>query len=211
MDWYDLKIGYVANIFKLAKQGLNTIKECYKGNNDSNLVCHSLNYYSKMIDLKLSQAKQLTHYPQPTRPNSAPHSAHHSPPQTAQSVQSVNSTNSEPRPTLDVSELSLINASTPNPTPTLATQTEPSPQQELEDAFASLDTNIYNHTGITKLKNYWSYNEFRLINNMFNIVDEYKIKGESLDPILSSINRIVRGKDVKVQDLIVKLTTTLTN
>lgn len=198
LDWYDLKIDYVANIFKLAKKGLNTIKDCYKGNNDSNLVCHSLNYYSKMIDLKLNQAKQSLHTPQPTRPNSAP--------QTAQSVNSVKtetSTYSEPRTTINVSELSLIEAD--------SSSHQQDSQQELEDAFASLDTNIYNHTGITKLKNYWSYNEFRLIDNMFKIADEYKIKGETLSFILSSINRIVSGKDVKVQDLIVRLTTTLTN
>lgn len=164
LDWYDLKIEYVAHIFKLARKGLEALKDCYKGTNESNLVCHSLNFYSKMIDLKLNP------------PRSSP-------------------------PTVTTTDLTFA-----DPTTTIET-----PQAMIEDAFSSLDTNIYNHTGITKLKEFWSYNELKLISEMFKIVDEYKLKGDSLTHILASINKIVEGKDIKVQDLIVKLTTTLAN
>ncbi len=166
LDLYDLDLAYIAHIFKLAKKGLIALKECYKGTNESNLVCHSLNYYSKMIDLKLN------------------------PPTLAMQ-----------RPAVATTDLTLADSTT----------SIQSPQVMLDDAFSSLDTNIYNHTGITKLKEFWSYNELKLISEMFKIVDEYKLKGESLTYILASVNKIVEGKDIKVQDLIVKLTTTLTN
>jgi len=162
LDWYDLKLDYVAHIFKLAKEGLLLLKECYKGSNESNLVCHSLNFYSKLIDLKINPPMATT-----------------------------------PSPSTD---LALAQSTT----------SIESPPVVMEDAFSSLDSNIYNHTGITKLKEYWSYNELKLISEIFKVVDEYKLKGEPLTYILGSVNKIVEGKDVKVQDLIIKLTTTLT-
>lgn len=173
LDWYDLELPYVAHIFKLAKNGLESLKNCYKGTNESNLVCHSLNYYSKMIDLKFR------------------------PPAQSQTTQQTQQT----QQTVTTTDLTLAESTT----------SIQSPQVLLEDAFSSLDTNIYNHTGITKLKEFWSYNELKLISEMFKIVEEYKLKGETLTYILDSINKIVEGKDIKVQDLIVKLTTTLTN
>lgn len=183
LDWYDLKLPYVSHIFRLAREGLNLLIDCYKGSNESNLVCHSLNYYSKLIDLKLKSAN-----PQQIRPSTAP---------AASTASAASATTEEQTQTLDL---------------TLAQSTTSieSPPVVIEDAFASLDTNIYNHTGITKLKEYWSYNELKLISEIFKVVDEYKLKGEQLTYILGSINKIVQGKDVKVQDLIIKLTTTLT-
>ncbi len=168
LDWYDLKLEYVAKIFELAKQGLESIKDCYKGTTESNLVCHSLNYYAKMIDLQLDSVR--------------------------------------PKTTELVVATSLSNKTSNNGQDNTSV-----PQIVLNDAYNNLETNIYNHSGITKLKEFWTYNELHLINEMFKIVDEYKIKGESLSPLLLSIDMIVKGKDIKVQDLIVKLTTTLTN
>lgn len=160
LDWYDLKLEYVAKIFELAKQGLESIKDCYKGTTESNLVCHSLNYYSKMIDLQLGTVRPTT-------------------------------------------ELVVATNNGQNNSPV--------PQIVLNDAYNNLETNIYNHNGITKLKEYWTYNELHLIAEMFKIIEEYKMKGETLSPLLASIDMIVKGKDRKVQDLIIKLTTTLTN
>lgn len=164
LDWYDLEIDYVQNIFILAKKGLELLRDCYKGASESNLVCHSLNYYSRLIELKINSCK-------------------------------VDDTSGVLSSATDTT---LIDA-----TSNLASMTS------MDDAYSELDTNIYNHTGITKLKNFWSYNELKLITNMFAITDEYKLKGETLKYILASINKIVQGKDVKVQELIIKLTTTL--
>lgn len=161
LDWYDLKLDYVRTLFELARKGIDTIKECYKGTSESNLVCHSLDYYSKLIDLQLNKHKT------PQEPSSS---------------------------------LTL----TPQSPDTL-----PSPTL-IEDAFANLESNIYNHSGITKLKEFWTYNELKLLTEMFKVVEEYKIRGENLDYILASINKIIAGKDIKVQALIIKLTTTLT-
>ena len=192
LNWYDLKIDYVKHIFIRAKKGLEGLKKCYKGTNESNLVCHSLNYYAKMIDLKINTLNQNTSQnASQTVPQNAP--------------QNVSQDASEI--TLSSSNMSLQS--------NLSDQSVQSEQLQmttmLEDTFANLDTNIYNHTGITKLKEYWTYNEFKLINDMFKMTDEYKLKGDDLRPMLASINRIVKGKDIKVQNLIIKLTTTLTN
>ena len=191
LDWYDVTIDYVADIFRLAKKGLIQLKDCYKGSNESNLVCHSLNYYSKLIDLKITTSL----LPPPPPP---PPPAH--PPQPSQPSQ----------PTQQTITTANIVIEQPVHLAQSSTQSNPQPSLQLDDAFSSLDTNIYNHTGITKLKDYWVYNELKLITEMFKIVDEYKLKGENLTHILDAINKIVEGKDSKVQELIIKLTTTLT-
>lgn len=177
LDWYDLTIPYVSHIFRLAKEGLNHLKECYKGSNESNLVCHSLNYYSKLIDLKLN------------------------PPSSTATEEHQTNERASADPT-QITELALAESRTSSESPT---------SQAMENAFSSLETNIYNQMGITKLKEYWSYNELKLISEIFKVTDEYKLKGEPLTYILGSINKIVQGKDVKVQDLIIKLTTTLSS
>ena len=150
LEWYDLKHDYMQHIFRLAQKGLKQLKDCYKSVSESNLVCHSLDYYSKMIDVELGKYSK------------------------------------------DKNTLSPVLDYNLN-------------------VFTELNGNVYNNNGITKLKDYWTYNEFKLISEMFKVVDEYNIRGDDNKPILSSIHRIVKGKDLKVQDLIIKLTTTLTS
>ena len=62
IEWYD--INRIRLILEFCKKGLLKLKRSYSEIIDSNLVCHSLNYYIKIIDTKLktetNNNRQLT-------------------------------------------------------------------------------------------------------------------------------------------------------
>lgn len=57
IEWYDIE--KIKLILEICKKGLIKLKKSYTEVIDSNLVCHSLSYYIKLIETKLSQTKKL--------------------------------------------------------------------------------------------------------------------------------------------------------